>query len=170
MGAITVGIEIWEMGIIPFLPNNADTWIDLVKSSLKEVDNLQLMFYSTLLATHRTCPVPILLWDTGGIIMEHRIAMKKLQFYHHIRHRDPESLASLNAELQEECGFPGLLQECKKLLQSYRISDDARILSKSCWKRKVKSSVLKKNYDDILEMSKTYKRLTMRILCMKKLA
>ena len=158
------------MGIIPFLPNNADTWIDLVKSSLKEVDNLQLMFYSTLLATHRTCPVPILLWDTGGIIMEHRIAMKKLQFYHHIRHRDPESLASLNAELQEECGFPGLLQECKKLLQSYRISDDARILSKSCWKRMVKSSVLKKIYDDILEMSKTYKRLTMRILCMKKLA
>ena len=25
LGAITVGIEIWELGIIPFLLNNADT-------------------------------------------------------------------------------------------------------------------------------------------------
>ena len=32
------------------------------------------------------------------------------------------------------------------------------MLSKSSWKRKVKSSVLKKNYAEILEMSKKYKK------------
>ena len=94
IGGITVGLEIWELGIIPALLNNSDTWVDMSLKTLKELDSLQYMFYRTLLSTPRTCPLPILLWDTGALLMEHRIALKKLMFYHHLKHLEEESLAS----------------------------------------------------------------------------
>ena len=117
------------------------------------------MFYRTLLATPRTCPIPILLLDTGGILMEHRIALKKLQFYHHIKHLDEDSLASIIAEIQEDYGYPGLMQECKNLLKTYNIFDDVRYVSKNSWKKLVKNCVIKKNNADLLEMAKKYKKL-----------
>ena len=158
LGAISVGLEIWELGILPFLLNNADTWIDIGKSTLKELNNLQYMFYRTLLATPRTCPIPILLLDTGGILMEHRIALKKLQFYHHIKHLEKRSLASQIAEIQEKFSFPGLIQECKNFLLKYSIKEDVSVLSKVAWKRIVKKCILRQNALDLLEKTKSYKK------------
>ena len=74
VGGIAAGIEIWELAIMPFLMNNSETWVEISLKTIDHLDNLQNMFYRYLLATPRSCPIPALLWETGGLLMEHRIA------------------------------------------------------------------------------------------------
>ena len=164
IGSITTGLEIWELGIVPFLLNNCDTWVEMKKSTVKELDEIQCMFYRALLSTPRTCPIPLLLWDTGGIMMEHRIALKKLLFYHHIKHLEKRSLASQIAEIQEKFSFPGLIQECKNFLLKYNIKEDVSVLSKVAWKRIVKKCILRQNALDLLEKTKSYKKLDLKVI------
>ena len=80
VGGIMAGMEIWELAILPFLLNNSETWTEISKKSIEVLDDLQCMFFRYLLATPRSCPIPALLWEPGGILMEHRIAKNKLLF------------------------------------------------------------------------------------------
>ena len=159
IGGITSGLEIWELGIVPFLLYNCDTWVEMKKSTLKELDEIQYLFYRALLSTPRTCPIPILLWDTGGIMMEHRIAMKKLLFYHHIKHLEKRSLASMIADIQEKLSFPGLMQECVNLMSKYNIKENVCLLSKLAWKKVVKKYIMRQNELDLTERIRYYKKL-----------
>ena len=104
VGGITAGLEIWELAILPHLLNNSETWTEIKKSTIDMLDDLQYMFMRYLLATPRTCPIPALLWETGGLLMEHRIAQKKLVFYHHLLHLPRDSLAHEVASTQVELG------------------------------------------------------------------
>ena len=81
------------------------------------------MFYRYLLATPRTCPIPALLWETGGLLMEHRIAHNKLLFYHHRINLPTNSLAYEIAATQTAMSYPGLMVECAKLMEKYEIPD-----------------------------------------------
>ena len=67
VGGIVSGLDIWELAILPYLLNNSETWTELSKKTVDELDDLQFMFFRYLLATPRTCPIPALLWETGGI-------------------------------------------------------------------------------------------------------
>ena len=94
VGGIMTGIEIWEVGVLPFLLNNSGVWGDIPKKGLEMLDNLQNTFYRYLLATPRSTPIPALLWETGGLTMVSRINMRKLTFYHHLMSLDGSALAS----------------------------------------------------------------------------
>ena len=80
LGGISTGLEIWEMSVIPFLLYNSETWTELSKEAIITLNDLQFKFYRSILSTPKTCPKPALLWETGGILMEHRIALRKLMF------------------------------------------------------------------------------------------
>ena len=92
-GGLITGIDIWELSIIPFLMYNCETWTEIGKGSLSLLNDLQHMFIRYLLATPKTCPIPALLWETGFMLMEHRIAIRKLTFYHHLMNLSQNSLA-----------------------------------------------------------------------------
>ena len=122
------------------------------------------MFYRYLLATPRTCPIPALLWETGGLLMEHRIAQKKLLFYHHLINLPETSLAYEIAATQTAMCFPGLMMECAKLMESYKLSD-AKSYSKLQWKKIVKKQVTDQNRESLLEIvKKKYKKLDYELL------
>ena len=121
IGGLAVGIEIWELAIIPQLLNNSETWTNLENKTLEVLENIQLMFYRNLFATPRTCPVPALLWETGGMLMELRIDKKKLVFFHHIFNLPEKSLAKEIAETQIKYNYPGLVTECLMLMKKYNL-------------------------------------------------
>ena len=75
VGGLLVGIEIWELAILPQLLNNSETWTNVDKKTLEILENLQLTFYRNMFAS------PSLLWETRGMLMEVRIDKKKLLFY-----------------------------------------------------------------------------------------
>ena len=69
-GGLSVGLEIWEMAVVPQLLFNSECWVEIKKSTLQDLENLQLKFYRTLLATGQGCSIPALYWETGGILMK----------------------------------------------------------------------------------------------------
>ena len=158
VGGIVAGIQIWETSVIPFLLNNCETWVELRPKTTKILEEIQLKFLRNILATPITCPQPALLWDTGCLSMEQRIAQKKLLFYHHLVSLPDDSLASQVASVQEHLGFPGLVHECKKLMKSYSLSN-IRSYSKQQWKCIVRKAVLIANRNDLLEKAKNYKKI-----------
>ena len=93
LGGLIAGLEIWEIAIMPFLLNNSETWVEISRACFKTLDDIQIMFLRHLMGTPRTCPTPILLWDTGSILMKHRVASRKLMFYHHLINLPEDSLA-----------------------------------------------------------------------------
>ena len=91
--------------------------------------------------------------------MEHRIALRKLMFFHHLINLPEQSLAYQIASVQNTLGYPGLIGECKALLDLYQIDSYPEQLSKLQWKRICKRMVMNKNKTDILEQSKKYKKI-----------
>ena len=114
VGGLVVGIEIWELAILPQLLNNSETWTNIDNKTFGMLEDIQLLFYRNMFATPRTCPTPALLWETGGMLMEVRIDKKKLLFYYHVLNLPDNSLAKIIATTQIKFNYPGLMTECKK--------------------------------------------------------
>ena len=167
IGGIVTGMEIWELAIIPFLMYNCETWTEIDKSTMDMLNSMQFMFLRYLLATPKTCPIPALLWETGTLLMEHRVAMKKLTFYHHLRSLPPSALAFQISEIQSSLGLPGLVQECKELLTKYNIPDATSEYTKNRWKNLVKRKVKQVNRNVILDMTRKYKKLSFEELSLE---
>ena len=77
VGGITVGLEIWEIAVLPMLLNNAECWTEIAEKTVEELEKLQLQFLKTLLGVGSGCPNPFLISETGFLLMEFRILQKK---------------------------------------------------------------------------------------------
>ena len=146
---IVAGIDIWKLAVLPNLLNNSETWTELHKKTVESLEDIQYMFYRYLLATPRSCPKPALLWETGGMLMEHRVAQKKLVFYHHLLHLPKNSLAYEIADTQASLAYPDLVQ-CYELIEKYKLPD-AKDQTKIQWKILVKNKSQKEYENDLLE-------------------
>ena len=158
LGGLEAGIKIWDIAILPFLLNNCETWVDISRESIKMLDDLQQMFLRYMFGTPRTCPTPILLWESGSFMMEHRIAQKKLMFYHHLINLPKGSLAYEVTQIQDILGFPGLVQESKLLIEKYELPSPESC-TKGQWRGLTKKAITKQNKKDILEKMKSFKKL-----------
>ena len=158
IGGLRVAIDIWEVAILPYLLHNSETWVDMKKKTVKVLNQIQVSFLRNIFATPRTCPTPILLWDTGCLLMEHRVAKQKLLFIHHLLSLPDESLASQIARAQDTNSYPGLIKECRMLLELYNLPDP-KSLSKWAWKRLVKKQICRQNEIDLSGWLKQYKKM-----------
>ena len=86
------------------------------KKTIKQLENIQLRFFRTLFAVGSGCPLPIIYWDTGGIMMKYRILKQKLIFFHHLANLPTTSLAGEIFTLQRRMQLPGLVKECESFL------------------------------------------------------
>ena len=157
-GGIQTAIEIWEMAALPYLTNNCDTWSGLSGNAIKELDNLQNLFYRVILQVPTGCPIPMLYWDCGGLLMSNLITQKKLLFLHHIATLSSDSLAHQVYLEQKRLRLPGLVAECQELLVEFdimKITDYTKLQ----WKRLIKNKILMKNRNDLLEKMKKYKKI-----------
>ena len=89
--------------------------------------------------------------------MSHRIAIRKLMFYHHLKHLPSNALASEILRVQETMSFPGLAKECKSLENAYDLPPPDN-LSKLQWKnlvkRRIKITYRKELINQSLNLSK----------------
>ena len=91
--------------------------------------------------------------------MEHRIAQKKLMFYHHIISLPAYSLAYEIAATQVKCSYPGLMIECQELVDKYNLPE-VKQCSKLQWKKEVINKVKEMNENSLIEIVETkYKKL-----------
>ena len=143
-GGMTAGIMLWEMGILPSLLNNSETWTNLNEECLKKLNDLQNMFLRMLFNTAITAPKVALFWDSGICPIEQQIEQRKLLFLHHLITLPVDSLANQFYREQRENKFPGLVTECRDLIVKYDLPDITMIgpvPSKARWSRTVKSGI-----------------------------
>jgi hypothetical protein len=106
--------------------------------------------YRVLLNVSRTCPIPALCWELGGIQMRYRVIQTKLIFLWHLDNLEDGTLAKDILEVQKTQHLPGLVQECLEWLNILKLPNvlEQRI-TKTQWKNLVKKAILKKNEDDL---------------------
>ena len=167
LGGLEAGLNIWEIAILPFLINNCETWVDISSESVKMLDDIQLLFLRQLFGTPRTCPSPALLWESGSTMMVHRIARRKLMFYHHLINLPENTLAFEVAQVQEILGYPGLVQEAKLLIERYGLPNP-QPFTKNQWKTLTKKAISNENQKDLLEKIRSYKKLDYSKLSLEK--
>ena len=69
IGGIRGSIDIWELAILPMLLNNCDTWVNINEELENKLENLQELFFRTILQVPISCPKPALLFETGTLKM-----------------------------------------------------------------------------------------------------
>ena len=95
--------------------------------------------------------------------MSHRIAIRKLLFYHHLKNLPSKALASEIMRIQEALSYPGLVKECKNLQNFYNLpSPDT--LSKIQWKTLVKRKVRNTNRKELIAESKNLSKVDTSLL------
>ena len=132
------------------------------KECTEELDKLQTLFLSLLLAVPLTCARPALAWDTKTLSMDNRISMRKLNLCVHLKKLDKDDLAKQVYEEQVKNGYPGLARETQDLCEYFCIPDITKERlkepSKAQWKKIIKEAVEKKNgmelKEKILKMEK----------------
>ena len=67
IGGIRGSIDIWELAILPMLLNNCDTWVNINEELENKLENLQELFFRTILQVPISCPKPALLFETGTL-------------------------------------------------------------------------------------------------------
>ena len=162
LGGLEVGIDIWELAIAPSLLHNSDTWVAVNKQTLDMLDNIQNFFLRNLLAVPDSTPTYIMYWDTGMLTMENRIRKSKLLFLHHLVGLEDQSLAKQIFQKQKKMNLPGPVQEFEELLKLMKlpnIIDNNTVISKSQWKKIVKTAILEENEKDLKEKMSSYTKI-----------
>ena len=93
MGGLTAGFQMWDMAVLPMLLFNAECWIEISQPAINTLEQLQYTFLRCILGIGSGCPLPLLLSETGMILMELRVLKKKLMFLHHLFLLEQGSLA-----------------------------------------------------------------------------
>ena len=154
------------ISIVPFLLNNCDSWTGIADSTITELDNLQNLFYRVLLQVPVGCPIPMLYWDCGGLLMQNRILKMKMLFLYHVATLSPDSIANQVYLVQKRLELPGLLKECQEhLFQCAELSS----YSKGQWKKFIDKKINLKNKADLLTQRKEkYKKINYTEMSEKK--
>ena len=135
---------LWEIGIVPSLLNNSETWTNIDENCLKKLNNLQNMMLRMLFNTSVTAPKAALFWDSGILPMEKQIEQRKLLFLYHLITLPSISLANQVFLEQRDNNFPGLVTECQEMIEKYNLPDiitTGPVPSKDRWNRIVKCGI-----------------------------
>lgn len=147
------------MGIVPMILHNSETWINIPKQTMEQLNKLQTSFYQVIFSVGWGYPTPILYFDTAGLKMTNQILKRKLLFLHHVATLPEDSLAREILEVQAKNNLPGLVEECREVLAEFGVTD-LEVYSKSQWKKLVREKINEKNKNELLEEVKKYKKLS----------
>ena len=81
IGGIMVGLEIWKKAVIPFLWNNSECWMEAPRKAMNLLDSITHNFSRSLFHSSKENPLILYYWDTGTLLNENFLILKKLCFY-----------------------------------------------------------------------------------------
>ena len=161
LGGLSCGLQLFNLAVIPMLLNNAGTWTEMDEKTLKELDKLQVLFLSVLLAVPiKGIPRAAIFWDTGTIKLELEIVKRKLNLIQHIKSLDQSCLAKEVYDEQLRNNWPGLTQECIELCETLNIPNITTTeFTKGSWKNRVNQAIKSRNTDILKKNMEQYSKL-----------
>ena len=165
VGGISAGLDLWEIAVIPMTLYNSETWQEIDTATINILEKLQYDFLRCLFAVGSGCPLPLLLSESGSILMELRILQKKVLFLHHLEHLEDGSLAKEVFREQTRLGLPGIHTECSNFLARFGLHNLHRY-NKMQFKKVVKENIKMLNKERVIEMAKKkqYKKVSIETL------
>ena len=124
IGGALGAIDIFELAVIPMLLHNCDTWCEINEKDTTELEELQILFYNILFQVPSSCPKPAGTWETGSLLMENRIACKKLNLGKYIQQQKETELSHQVFNEQLKHNYPGLAKECLELAKDFDIGEE----------------------------------------------
>ena len=160
LGSVEVGINLWEMTVIPMLYYSCEVFYETPAKTIKMLDQVTGLFLANLFGvSKRGCPTVSLFLETSTLLATNRILLQKLLFYHHVVTLPEDSLAGeIYRETRKNENKNNIIEECEKILCEWNIYDVASY-SKWSWRKTIKSQIKKKNDQDLLTWSLSYKKV-----------
>ena len=163
IGGIQAELLQWKSCLIPYLFNNAATWLD-ISTDMQHLTKLQNLFLNMLLGVYK-CPTMLMYWDLRIPLIPLRILKIKLLLFHHISCLPAKALSHRILKIQQKFYLPGLNVEVKHFLAKHQIID-VKDFSKQKWSKFVDHNVHSEIQKSLIEWSQKYKKLdTLSLEC-----
>ena len=155
-----MGLDIFQMAILPVLLNNSATWMGMDRMTIKKLEDFQHILQRCLLGVPNSTPLVAMAWDLGMVSLEHKINENKLIFLHYLIDQDESNLSNEMFLIQKSMNFPGFIPEMRILLNKYKLPDiiDGKLIQKSKWKTTVKTAI-RATYEGELKQKMTTSKL-----------
>ena len=101
-----------------------DLHYSITSDDLIKLEDLQNLFFRTILHVPISCPKPSFCWETATLQMKCRIWYKKLMLYKYLQNLYENSLGNKIFEEQNKIKFPGLLNECIEISKEIKLYDE----------------------------------------------
>ena len=137
LGGANVGLELWKASVEQMIFYSSETWMGVMKKTLKILDNLYNCFFRCLFRIGTGASIPNFFIQTGMLNPQNLILMRKLNFYHHLANLSPNSLGNQVFKLQSENpSLPSLAKDIDEHLNKLGIADPTSV-SKYAWKERI---------------------------------
>ena len=142
LGGMRGAWDIWEMSIIPSLLANCGSWVEMSKTAVEMLDDLQNLFCRLVYACPSSTPIPALRGEAALLDMEHRVMIEKVCLVTGIlfHHEEEDNYArdllqeqlhmgwgGLTREVVEICSKVGLPDACKQYVHRDVVVDHIRV-------------------------------------------
>ena len=158
IGALETGLSLWETSLIPFLLHSSENWLNLSSKTLKILSDLQNDFFRSIFSLPLSTPIPIMYLDTKTPLMTNRIWKQKILFLFHLENLPALSMGSEVLTLQKNLHLPGLHKECEEVISKLGLADFKKY-TKAQFKKVLNAKLEEKNFVDLINMTKSYKKL-----------
>ena len=155
MGGLMSVKHLWEGAIVPSLLSGAGTWVSISSKEEEMCEELQELFWRTVLQVPRGGPKVMLRAETGSMKMKHRIQKQKLMLARKIRSQN-NSLANAIYEEQLYMGWPGLAMEAAEICTQIGVTD---VNKESVGKGEIDDGIFYSNYKDVKTEMERYEKL-----------
>ena len=122
MGGLMAAKHLWEGAIVPSLLAGAGTWVGCTPKEEQMCEELQELFWRTILQVPRGTPKVMLRAETTSLKMKFRIWREKMRIVQRIRNQE-RSLAKAIHDEQVAMGWPGLAKEVKEICKVVGVED-----------------------------------------------
>ena len=161
VGQLSLIFDIFELSIVPALLYGSEAWYTVPKKTMNQLEKFSNCFLKLALGLPKTgSMIPSMYFETGTLLMSHRILMSKLLFFHHLANLPSESLASEFFALQSnsQTNFPSIVTECNEMIEKWNLGDVSSY-SKYRWKKVIRVKIFEMTESSLIESMKRYKKI-----------
>ena len=155
MGGLMAAKYLWEGAIVPSLLSGAGTWVGCTPMEEAMCEELQELYWRTVLQVPKGTPKVMLRAETGSLKMKFRIWKEKVRIVERIRNQE-RSLAKAIHEEQLAMGWPGLAKEVKEICKVIGVED---VNVNHVKKEELDEAILYANQKDLKEDIERYEKL-----------
>ena len=154
MFAIDTLLLLYKSLFLQIVLNNAQAWSNLNNRDGKNLQTIQMKYLKRIFHAPSSTPNCLTLLETGITPILHEIHIKQLMFLYHILTLDKDDLVKTTYE--EQCKYPAAnwANEVYSLRAKYKITQtdtDITQLTKSSWKRTVKTAVRYHAFQELIK-------------------